>query len=474
MDTAAVDWLPPLAVLAAALVGGTLFVWRVYTSARKAPSRPAAAPLELRDLLGKRDVVVQQLRELEDTASKRSPEQLARERYALELEAARVLLELDTRAGALAAPPRKKGAPAPAPTPAADAPPAPVAGNPALRGFLWGTGSMAAIGLLLFSVSQAARPREQGGSVTGDTPMGRSSGSESTAPASSDAREAQLRASLARNPDDLDARLELTRVYLARRDMMAVWNETQDVLRRSPGNARALDYQSLVRVAMGQPDLALGMLKQAIAKEPNLMEAYLHMALAYARMGRMQEAEAVMAHASRRFPGQGALMQRVLGELRQQAAEGPPAVGEGDPHAGVPPPGAPAGEVPAGPRAAGATSSAGSAAESGRRVAGVVDIDRALRGTLAPGAVVFVIVREAGVEKGPPVAVKRLPASAFPIAFSIGEADSMAGEPIPDKVRIEARVDSDGDPVTRDPADPSVRVDDVKAGTTNLTLVMKR
>ncbi len=167
-------------------------------------------------------------------------------------------------------------------------------------------------------------------------------------------------------------------------------------------------------------------------------------------------------------------MQRVLGELRQQAAEGPPAVGEGDPHAGVPPPGAPAGEVPAGPRAAGATSSAGSAAESGRRVAGVVDIDRALRGTLAPGAVVFVIVREAGVEKGPPVAVKRLPASAFPIAFSIGEADSMAGEPIPDKVRIEARVDSDGDPVTRDPADPSVRVDDVKAGTTNLTLVMKR
>ena len=122
----------------------------------------------------------------------------------------------------------------------------------------------------------------------------------------------------------------------------------------------------------------------------------------------------------------------------------------------------------------GAPPRAGAGARTNRRVAGVVDLDPALRGKLAPGAVVWVIVRQAGVEKGPPVAVKRLPASAFPIAFSIGEADTMAGAPFPEKVRIEARVDSDGDPTTRDPSDPSALLDGVTAGAINLRLAMTR
>ena len=50
---------------------------------------PDDAALERRDLEGKCEALVAQLRELEDTASKRTEEQLARERYALELEAAR-------------------------------------------------------------------------------------------------------------------------------------------------------------------------------------------------------------------------------------------------------------------------------------------------------------------------------------------------------------------------------------------------
>lgn len=308
----AVDWLPPLAVFAASLMVGALMVWRARASARKRARDPEAEPLAIRDLLGKRDVLIQQLREQEDTAAKRTPEQLARERYALELEAARILHELDTR-GASGVPPQRKGAAGRATATAA----APVSvTNPALRGFLWGTASMAAVGLLLFLVFRSARPREQGGSVTGETPMGRAgNSSESSGPASADAQEPELNAAVARNPEDVG---------------------------------------------------------------------------------------------------------------------------------------------------------------TSRRVAGVVDLDATLRGKLAPGAVVWVIVREAGVEKGPPVAVQGFPASAFPFAFSIGEADSMVGERFPEKVRIEARVDSDGDPLTRDPSDPSARLDGVRAGATNLRLVMTR
>ena len=445
MESTSVDWVLPLTVLAASLVAGALLVWRAYASTRNRARQPEEAPLAFRDLLGKRDDLVRQLREQEDTAAKRTPEQLARERYALELEAARTLLELDKH-GAPAAPPRRKGAAGR--ESAAPAVPVP-AGSPALRGFLWGTASMAVVGLLLFLALRSARPREPGGSVTGETPMESSGSRPESAGASADAREGQLEATLARDPDDVGVRLDLARVYMVKGDMRAAWKETQEVLKRSPGNGSALVYQGLMQFAAGQPEASVGLLKQAITKEPDLLEAYLQLALVYVRLDRMRDAEATIAFASRRFPDKAAMMSRWLARTRKQAAPGQPA-------------------------AAGDSADVGPEAKTGRRVAGIVDLDAALRGTLAPGAVVWVIVREAGAQKGPPVAVQRFPASTFPIAFSIGETDAMAGEPFPEKVRIEARVDSDGDPLTRDSSAPSARLDGVPAGAADLRLVMTR
>ena len=105
---------------------------------------------------------------------------------------------------------------------------------------------------------------------------------------------------------------------------------------------------------------------------------------------------------------------------------------------------------------------------------GSVDLDPALKGTISPSAVLFVFVREAGFGAGPPIAAKRLPATAFPIAFEIGESDAMMGQPFPDTLLVEARLDADGDPTTRPPTDPKARQDDVKAGSTSLELVLKR
>ena len=85
----------------------------------------------------------------------------------------------------------------------------------------------------------------------------------------------------------------------------------------------------------------------------------------------------------------------------------------------------------------------------------------------------FVIVRAAGVTSGPPVAVKRFPAASLPGTFAITSADSMLGQELPETVSIDARLDPDGDPLTRSPTDPAARIDGVKLGTTGLRLVLK-
>jgi hypothetical protein len=66
--------------------------------------------------------------------------------------------------------------------------------------------------------------------------------------------------------------------------------------------------------------------------------------------------------------------------------------------------------------------------------------------------VLFVIARSEG--GGPPLAVKRLPIGPFPLAFEIGPADVMiAGRPFSGPITLSARVDRDGNPMTRDPGD---------------------
>ena len=121
--------------------------------------------------------------------------------------------------------------------------------------------------------------------------------------------------------------------------------------------------------------------------------------------------------------------------------------------------------------AAGSAAPAPSAAK-GRRVSGTIDLDPSLKG-VATGRILFVFAREAGGSGGPPVAVKRLP-PVFPASFELSESDSMMGQPFPETLLIEARLDEDGDPTTRPPTDPKARLDGVKVGRTNLKLVLKR
>ncbi|HYS10542.1 MAG TPA: tetratricopeptide repeat protein [Myxococcales bacterium] len=461
MNPAQVDWAPALIVLAIGVVVGAAVVWRILSAARRVPAVEPVASVEVRDLAGKSEALLRQLRELEDTASKRTPEQLARERYALELEAAQTFLALDERTGAGRKTGRKGAAGEPvsaATNPVAAAPPA----RAGLRGFLWGTGSATALLLLAFFVYQQAKPREPGGSATGEVGM---SGRAGDAPP--DAQEAELQAAVSRNPDDVEERLALARLYVERQEWMRVWNETTRILERSPNNPRALAYQALVRLAMGQGQAAVSMLTTALAAEPDMIDGWAYLTLALARSGRMKEAEATVAKATKRFPDRAEDLRRFLAQVRTSEASAsqasPAAGGEADPHASLRTPGEAA--------AAGSAAPAPSAAK-GRRVSGTIDLDPSLKG-VATGRILFVFAREAGGSGGPPVAVKRLP-PVFPASFELSESDSMMGQPFPETLLIEARLDEDGDPTTRPPTDPKARLDGVKVGRTNLKLVLKR
>ena len=444
--SAVIDWQSALAVLAVGLAVGAAFLWRT----RRAPAAALPVALEARDLEARRDTLLRQLRELDDTASKRTPEQLARERYALELAAAAAMRDLERRV------------PAAAPANSAVAVESPDRG--AMRGFVWGTATASAIALLLFFVSRAAAPREEGGSVTGTA--GRLSQAEGAPTGMGGAPAAAS--------GDIDAHLTSARDHLAKQDLMGVWNDTRFVLEREPGNPSALSYQALVRLAMGQADVAEAMLKRAMAAAPDLLDAHLHLAVVYARTGRAAQADATIRAAMSRFPEQRENLLALMQELKQNAADeaaNPAAAGA---HAGIAPPGGsgPAIETAGGRPGAAPVMGESNAAGMPARLSGVVELDASKKGSYT-GGMVFVTVRAVGVTSGPPVAVKRFSVAALPGAFAITSADSMMGQELPERVRIEARLDPDGDPLTRDPGDPSARLEDVKLGSTGLRLVLK-
>jgi tetratricopeptide (TPR) repeat protein len=471
-----VDWGPALAFLALGLVLGGLILWRTLAAA---PAATASSALERRDLEAKLEAMVAQLRELDLLAGTSSGDPAASERWRMELEAARALGALERVAGSAKKRGRERAAAVEAAavsTPGAPAVAAPHVPAPAssLKGFFWGVGSAAAIGLVLWFASRSAQERGAGGSVTGSVPGATraAQGQAKDAGPTVDAAElAALQERVRAHPDDDAARLDLARLHLIRQDMMAVFNETQAVLARNPRSGRALSYQALVRLAMGQGDRAEQMLKTAIESEPDLLDGYTHLMAVYIRMGREPDAKAVLASATRRFPVQAAQLEGLFAQLREAGADEAAASSGEDPHAGVPAPGevARTSEAPAPPAAA---PRPGGAAATARRVAGTLELDASARARFAPGSVVFVMLRDAGFGAGPPLAVRRLVAQAFPLAFEIGEGDSMSGEPVPDEVLIEARLDTDGDPVTRPRSDPYGSADRVRLGRTDVRILL--
>lgn len=116
---------------------------------------------------------------------------------------------------------------------------------------------------------------------------------------------------------------------------------------------------------------------------------------------------------------------------------------EGSMFGGAPPGPAPDGMAPA--------------AGGGPGFSGEVRLGAAVADRAPSGGVLFVVVRNAGMpDKGPPLAVKRIPNPRFPVAFEVGAGDvMMQGMPFLGPFDVYVRLDKDGNAMTKDPGDLS-------------------
>jgi tetratricopeptide (TPR) repeat protein len=423
------SWTPPLVVLALGAVAGAVVV-AVRSKNKAAHQATAHSPEESRnsDLQRRYDALIRRLAEGGSSG----------EKEAIELEAARVLMEMES-----GAPPEAALAEPDSPTPGpAGAPPKPAS---AIAGFLYGVLAMGTLGGLVYLASSGASLRPEGGSPTGGNTMGSAASSQPPTNAAEDAAIAALEEAVRNAPTDIAQRVELTRAYLQRRDLMKVFDQTQAILEVEPGQPHALTYQALVRVAMGQADQAETMLIDAIKKNPRIEDAYIHLAIARLQLNNRKGAEEAIQAGQKEFPEDKELLANVFAQI-SSASENPAT--------------SPAPEAP--PETPGAQGAAPPASGSSASAVVVIDLPKGL--TIPQNAILFVIAREAGFETGPPIAVKRVAAVNFPITVTLSEKDSMAGESLPGLIRIDARVDSDGDPMTKDPRDPVASEDNVRPG----------
>jgi len=416
------DWLSAIGILVAGFIAGLIFVYAYVRRDR----RPLDVDVERRDLEAKRDTLVQQLREIDD-GDPAAPEEKAR----LEHEAAEVLRQLDVRDGAAGT----VGAAGFIP-PKRDEKPKPTTGQQsAFKGFLWGAGSVAALVLLGYFAMRTATPREEAAAPQASAPPAAGSSVE------------PLEAAVKRNPDDVEARLELAKAYLDRENLIGVFEQTQAILQKTPGDPRAQTYQAIVRVAMGQLEAARTLLDAATKHDPALTEAWVALAWLNTREGKSEDATAAIREAIKRNPREEARLNDVLAQMRTQAVLAP----------------APA-------ESAAPSSAPAPASSAGLAVRVVLQLDASVR--VPQSGVIFVIARAAGVTSGPPAAVKRVPLGAFPVTVDLSAADSMMGQPLPAQMRIEARIDSDGVGTTRAANDPAGAVEGVRVGE-RVTVVLR-
>ena len=172
------------------------------------------------------------------------------------------------------------------------------------------------------------------------------------------------------------------------------------------------------------PSRAESLLKETLSAEPDRLDAMVHLAVLYAQTGRSAEAMSMYEEALRKHPEAAESLAPLRAEIEKLDAPG---------------------------------------------FAGVLELGPNAKFT--PGQVVYVIARS--VEGGPPVAVERIEATSFPVSFTLRSGHSMTGEALPDKVRVEARLDSDGDAITKPASDPSGLIEQVALGSRDLRITLQ-
>lgn len=428
-------WLPGLLVLVAGVAAGLLLA-RGFKRGKK-PSRSAGLELRIADLEARRDDLYERLREINRGVG---PEE---DRAPLELAAARTLQELDRLEGDLSerhpkrarqrARARAKGAEmggepetaAPAPSPA----------RHFITGFAYGAGLLLLVGGLVYWAVRDAKPRPDAAQPTPAAPASGEAHPEmgDLPPAVAD-RIASISSYLETAPDDLGARKQLGYTYLGASRFVEAFQQAEEILARQPEDPDGLYMQGLVRLTMGQTEVAEQLLQRALATDPDHVDSLTATGIISLRRANYPQAIAIWKQGLAAIGGSNEMIERLI-TLAEQGRPIEEILGMGRPQPDRPP--AEARFEPPSPLTSPDVIT--------------VSLELAPGATPIRGSTLYLILRGEG--DGPPVAVKRVDAPAFPIRLTLGQADSMMGSPIPESGSVAARLDADGDVSTRDPGD---------------------
>jgi hypothetical protein len=138
-----------------------------------------------------------------------------------------------------------------------------------------------------------------------------------------------------------------------------------------------------------------------------------------------------------------------------------------------PPPAAPPPAPTPPPAAPEKVEEMGAAPPAAETIGGKIVLAPARKNDVKKGDNMFLIARKAGGMPGPPLAVQRLQAGDFPMAFSLSKRDSMVPNiPFEGEISITLRVDKDGDPMTRKKGDVFGTIPSAKVGKNDLVLTL--
>ena len=199
--------------------------------------------------------------------------------------------------------------------------------------------------------------------------------------------------------DDTNVEAQITQAKdaFARNDLMAAFEQTNAVLAKNPDEPRALTYNAVVRLSMGEIDKASSMLQRATQSDPKLLDAWVALAQTHLHAGRQKEALAAIEAAIAQHPEEEKRLRDVFATMQKPAAN----------TAELPPDHPP---LPGHETAATMPSSA-----SSQPIHITLSLDAS---TPQRGGIIYVIAR--GAEAGHPVAVRRIDTNAFPVTLDLG------------------------------------------------------
>ncbi|MFL5319604.1 MAG: tetratricopeptide repeat protein, partial [Myxococcaceae bacterium] len=265
-----VQWGPGIIVI----VVGVVFAAIVLFLLRRKAVPVVETNDRLADLDRKVVTLLEQLRELGADQHLLNATDFATEKARLEKETAEALKARDeyaaalTRANAMTAE-ATGGKPGAAP---ATQPTGFLAGNPQLKGALWGAGIVGFFVLLGVLLTQESKPREEN---KGGAPMTGGGAPQATAAQTEDREFQELQKKYNANPDDVDLSAQLVHEMLRRQDFTNASAITERALTQDPFHTESRIHRQVLRGLKGDTMGSLEELEKIGAAQPDGQEALL-------------------------------------------------------------------------------------------------------------------------------------------------------------------------------------------------------